>query len=111
MVQKDGIMLEGDGITRWSEIKRNYLGNWFRFRFVFVSCVRASGRGEAAWACEASVFSTLVSLTVRCATPAAPAQDFSFAHLLLYTRVLRKFTPICYYTHRFKENLRICCYT
>jgi hypothetical protein len=27
-------------------------GNLFRFRFVFVSCVRASGRGEAVWACE-----------------------------------------------------------
>ncbi len=27
-------------------------GNRFRFRFVFVSCVRASGRGEAAWARE-----------------------------------------------------------
>ena len=25
-------------------------GNRFRFRFVFVSCVRASGRGEAVWA-------------------------------------------------------------
>ena len=31
-------------------------GNWFRFRFVFVSCVRASGRGEAVWACERGVF-------------------------------------------------------
>ena len=31
-------------------------GNRFRFRFVFVSCVRASGRGEAVWACERGVF-------------------------------------------------------
>ena len=30
-------------------------GNRFRFRFVFVSCVRASGRGEAVWACERGV--------------------------------------------------------
>ena len=32
------------------------MGNRFRFRFVFVSRVRASGRGEAAWACERGVF-------------------------------------------------------
>ena len=31
-------------------------GNWFGFRFVFVSCVRASGRGEAAWVCERAMF-------------------------------------------------------
>ena len=35
------------------------LGNRFRFRFVFVLCVRASGRGEAAWAREGSASSTL----------------------------------------------------
>ena len=34
-------------------------GNRFRFRFVFVSCVRASGRGEAAWAREGSASSPL----------------------------------------------------
>ena len=34
-------------------------GNRFRFRFVFVSCVRASGRGEAAWAREGCASSTL----------------------------------------------------
>jgi hypothetical protein len=34
-------------------------GNRFRFRFVFVSCVRASGRGEAAWAREGSASSSL----------------------------------------------------
>ena len=34
-------------------------GNRFRFRFVFVSCVRASGRGEAAWAREGHASSTL----------------------------------------------------
>ena len=31
-------------------------GNWFRFRFVLVSCVRASWRGEAVRACERGVF-------------------------------------------------------
>ena len=31
-------------------------GNRFRLRFVFVSCVRASGRGEAVWVCERGVF-------------------------------------------------------
>ena len=34
--------------------RRTQSGN--RFRFVFVSCVRASGRGEAVWACERGVF-------------------------------------------------------
>ena len=34
-------------------------GNRFRFRFVFVSCVRASGRGEAAWAREGSASPSL----------------------------------------------------
>ena len=32
------------------------LGNRFRLRFVFLSCVRASGRGEAVWARERGVF-------------------------------------------------------
>ena len=30
--------------------------NQFRFRFVFVSCVRTSGRGEAVFACERGAF-------------------------------------------------------
>ena len=36
-------------------------GNRFRFRFVFVSCVRAGGRGEAAWARMGRVLPTLVA--------------------------------------------------
>ena len=35
-----------------------------------MSCVRASGRGEAAWACEGTCFSTLEARTARSATPA-----------------------------------------
>ena len=31
--------------------RRPRSGNRFRFRFVFVSCMRTSGRGEAAWTC------------------------------------------------------------
>ena len=36
--------------------RRPQSGIRFRFRFVFVSCVRAGGRGEAAWACERALF-------------------------------------------------------
>ena len=38
-----------------------------------MSRVRASGRGEAAWACEAMCFSTLGPLTLRCPGAAATA--------------------------------------
>ena len=47
------------GIGDWGELidaGDPQSGNRFRFRFVFVSCVRASGRGEAVWACERGVF-------------------------------------------------------
>ena len=56
-------------------------GNLFLFRFVFVSCVRASGRGEAAWACGASVSSTLVArlATFPAAAAAAPVAPGCFA--------------------------------
>ena len=42
-------------------------GNRFRFRFVFVSCVRAGGRGEAAWARMGRVLPTLVARSQTCA--------------------------------------------
>ena len=48
-------------------------GNRFRFRFVFVSCERASGRGEAAWAREGSDSSTL---GLRVANSPAPRGPF-----------------------------------
>ena len=44
-------------------------GNRFRFRFVFVSCVRAGGRGEAAWAREGCASSPL-GLKVEISTAA-----------------------------------------
>ena len=60
---------------------------------MFVSCVRASGRGEAVWACERAVL------------PNAGAQDGKkssgagapFAFLLLFTWVLRLFRTDCCY--------------
>ena len=59
--------------------------------------MRASGRGEAAWACGAMCFSTLGPLTLRCpgAAAAAPAASSSPAWVCLgsfcceNTRVLR----------------------
>ena len=40
---------------------------------MFVSCVRASGRGEAAWAHEPLSLSTLVASASTCARTAAAA--------------------------------------
>ena len=52
-----------------SSVRTPKQGNRFRFRFVFVSCVRASGRGEAAWAREGCASSPL-GLQVRIYGPA-----------------------------------------
>ena len=71
-----------------------------------MSCVRASGRGEAAWACEAMCFSTLVAATGRCATAAAvaaPAGVCPRIKPLLCARVLRKFFDFAAIREGFKE--------
>ena len=62
-------------------------GNRFRFRFVFVSCVRASGRGEAAWAREGRASSTL-GFRVR----NFPASSGTFSCLFAGIRVV-----LCYF--------------
>ena len=57
-------------VTRWVAVfRRRFSGTNRRWRpliwksvwFRFVSCVRASGRGEAVWACERSVCQRLGS--------------------------------------------------
>ena len=63
-------------------------GNRFRFRFVFVSCVRASGRGEAAWAREGSASS---SLGLRVANSPAARPAFGAHFLCTGMWVLRGF--------------------
>ena len=58
-------------------------GNWFRFRFVFVSCVRASGRGEAVWACEGGVIVNAGGLHSNiscCSSCSTPQQSAVWAH-------------------------------
>ena len=70
-------------------------GNRFRFRFVFVSCVRAC---EAVWACEWGVPS-LCAWTL--------ARDFAFSYLLLYVWVLRLFLQEHAICMGFKEQVEI----
>ena len=69
-----------------SSVRTPKPGNRFRFRFVFVSCVRASGRGEAAWAREGCASSTL---GLRVANSPAPRGHFA--------------SKSCCYTHGFYE--------
>lgn len=66
-------------------------GNRFGFSFVFVSCMQASGRGEAAWACVC--FSTLL--------PVASARAFGTSSLMVVTRFLSDIVPTCCYIHSF----------
>ena len=95
-----------------SEIKGYSSGNWFRFRFVFVSCVRAgeaklrermrgtcllnAGEENAQMSCGGGSGSGLLFFIF--ATIHKGFKEIR-AHLLLHTH------------HGFKEKLRICCYT
>ena len=74
-------------------------GNWFRFRFVFVSCVRASGRGEAVWACERGVFLNAGGLGSNISSGCGFFLGFAFSFLLLFTWVLMFFRTDCCYVH------------
>ena len=63
---------------------------------MFVSCVRASGRGEAVWACERGVF---VNAGVSILTFPPPAAVVAFAFLSLCSWVSRLFGTDCCYAH------------
>ena len=71
-------------------------GNRFRLRFVFVSCVRASGRGEAVWACERGVFVNAGGLhsNISCS-----GRGCVFSFLLLCSWVFWFFRTDCWYAH------------
>jgi hypothetical protein len=58
-------------------------GNWLRFRFVFVSCVRASGRCEAVWAFERGMF---VNAGPRHGEKSDSGPAVALAFLMLYAR-------------------------
>ena len=60
-------------------------GNRFRFRFGFVSCVQASGRGEAVWACERGVFVNAGGLHSNISSGRGFLLGFGFSFLLLFT--------------------------
>ncbi len=62
---------------------------------MFVSCVRASGRGEAAWAREGSASSPLGLRGEKRPTPAAPPRGVVEHMLLLNVWVLGLFGPEC----------------
>ena len=79
--------------------RRPQSGNRFRFRFVFVSCVRASGRGEAVWACERGVFVNAGGLHSNISSGRGFALGFVFSFLLLFTWVLSFFRTDCCYAH------------
>ena len=66
--------------------RRPQSGNRFRFCFVFVSCVRASGRGEAVWVRERGV------------SPNAGAPNGNKGYVLRAWAVAFAF---CCYLHRF----------
>ena len=54
---------------------------------MFVSCVRASGRGEAVWACEKGVFVNAGGLHSNISSGRGCGFDFAFSFLLLFMRV------------------------
>ena len=64
---------------------------------MFVSCVRASGRGEAVWACERGVFVNAGGLHSNISS--SPAVVVSFAFFMLCSLVLRLFGTDCCYAH------------
>ncbi len=70
---------------------------------MFVSCVRASGRGEAVWACERGVIVNAGGLhsNISSSSSPAPAVLCSFAFLLLCSWVLRLFETFGCYAHGF----------
>ena len=63
---------------------------------MFASCVRASGRGEAVWACERGVFVNAGGLHSNIS---GSGRGFSFCVLLLFTWVLTFFRTDCCYAH------------
>ena len=66
---------------------------------MFVSCVRASGRGEAVWACERGVFLNAGGLGSNISSGLGFALGFAFSFLLLFSWVLRFFRTDCCYVH------------
>ena len=68
--------------------------NQLRFRFVLISCVRASGRGQTVWACESRVASARGVRLTRSRVQAAMLFCCRYVHV--FGRVLRTATR---YTH------------
>ena len=69
---------------------------------MFVSCVRASGRGEAVWACEGAMFSNAGAQNGKMFSGgggSGSAVGFSF--LVLCSWVLRLFETFACYAHGF----------
>ena len=97
-------------------------GNRFRFCFVFVSCVRAGGRGEAAWAREGcGCASSTLGFRVR--NSAAPLRHF-FVFICWYTcgfyaifaqKFLHDASKLVFFVWVLRvsesDSSRICCYT
>ena len=61
--------------------------------------VRASGRGEAVWACERGVFVNAGGLRSNISSGRGFVFGFFFSFLLLFTWVLRFFRTDCCYVH------------
>ena len=68
---------------------------------MFVSCVRASGRGEAVWACERGVFVNAGGLRSNISSGLGFGLGLGFSFLLLFTWVLRFLSTDRCYVHGF----------
>ena len=79
-------------------------GNRFRFRFVFVSCVRASGRGEAVWACERAVCSNAGAQNGKMCCGGGSGSAVVFSFLLLCPWVFWLFETFTCYVHGFFDR-------
>ena len=66
-----------------------------------MSCVRASGRGEAVWACEGAIFPNAGAQNGKMFSGGGSGSGFVFSFLLLCSWVFWLFEPFRCYAHGF----------